>query len=184
MTGGPLRHGPNAPDKRSRRDSAGGPGDCRLQALGGAPSRRVMTRRSVLAASLMGLAGCLTESEPSSPTESPTQASTPTQAQGLGTIEYTVVNEDDETYRLEIAMENAEGRVVQETIEPAFEPGERVESGSAGDPPDMGPYTLTFAIESASATHVWDVRECARVHLQVTITSQGGITVERDLCQN
>lgn len=143
-----------------------------------------LDRRSFLAASLVALAGCLTPSEPSSPTDSATDASTPTQAQGLGTIEYSVVNEDDETYRLEVAMENAEGRVVQETIEPAFEPGALVESGSAGEPPEMGPYTLTFSTESASATYVWDVRECGRVHLRVTVTSQGDITVEQDLCQN
>lgn len=141
-------------------------------------------RRSFLVVTATTLAGCVTQPEPSTPTDASTATASRTQAQGLGTIEYTVVNEDDETYRLEIAMENAEGRVVQETIEPAFEPGERVESGSAGDPPDMGPYTLTFSTESASAAHLWDVRECARVHLQVTVTGQGSITVERDLCQN
>lgn len=147
-------------------------------------SQRPIRRRSFLVGTAILLAGCITQPEPSSPTDASTATASRTQAQGLGTIEYTVVNEDDETYRLEVATENAEGRVIGETIEPSFEPGEIVESGYAGEPPDLGPYTLTFSTESASATHVWDVRECGRVHLQVTITGEGDITVERDLCQN
>lgn len=141
-----------------------------------------MDRRELLVAVGIGLAGCTTRDGGSTPTG--TAPATGTQASGLGTIEYTVTNEDDETHQLEVAMENAEGRIVQETNEPEFAPGASVSSGSAGESPDLGPYTLTFRTDSASATYVWDVAECARIHLQVTITTDGSITVERDLCQN
>ena len=106
------------------------------------------------------------------------------QAEDLGTIEYTVTNEDDETHRLAVTMEDADGTVVQETNEPEFEPGASVSSGDAGNDPDRGPFTLTFSTDSASETYEWDVRECARIDLRVTITTDGSITVERELCQN
>ena len=134
----------------------------------------------------VGLAGCLggAPAEPPTATETEAEPGTPTQATGLGTIEYTVVNEDDRTHSLAVSMANAEGRVVQETFEPEFDPGGSVASGSAGHPPDAGPYELTFEVETDAATHVWDVTECGRVHLQVTVTGDGTITIGRDLCQN
>lgn len=147
--------------------------------------RRTLLGR-VVAVGVAGLTGCLTTEPSESPATSPekTEPATPTQATGLGTIEYTVVNDDDQSYRLEVTMANAEGRVVQETTEPDFDPGETVESGSAGDPPDAGPYELTFQAGTATATYDWDLTECARIHLQVTITADGSITVDRNLCQN
>lgn len=149
-----------------------------------------MQRRAILVrvigVGVAGLTGCLSSGPSVPPTTSPEEPepATPTQASGLGTIEYTVINEDDQSYSLEVAMTNVEGRVVQETFEPEFDPGETVSSGSAGEPPNSGPYELTFRAGSANATYVWDVSECARIHLQVTITAAGTITVERDVCQN
>lgn len=140
-----------------------------------------------------GVAGCVGRRErgtdsPSptrtaEPTATPTPAASPTQATALGTIEYAVTNEDDETHRLEVAMESADGRVVQETFQPEFRPGERVESGSAGHEPDQGPFTLTFRTDATSETAVWDVEECVRLHLAVTITTDGSFAVDRDLCR-
>lgn len=141
-------------------------------------------RRSFLAGIVLPIAGCSTQSDQSTPTDESTSTLSRTQAQGLGTIEFTVTNEDDVTHRLEVKMENAEGRVVLETNEPEFKPETSVSSGSAGEPPENGPFTLTFSTESASATHVWDVRECGRINLVVTITTRSDITIERNLCQN
>lgn len=162
-----------------------------------------MHRRHVLVTLVgiaTGISGCIGDDEGESPTRTPTDieastgtetrtrtpadTETPTQAGGLGTIEYTVTNEDDETHRLQVTMENAEGTVVQETNEPEFAPGSSVGSGDAGLDPDAGPFTLTFATNSTSETYEWDVRECARIDLRVTITADGSITIERELCQN
>lgn len=132
----------------------------------------------------IAFAGCTGRdgAETSTPTSTPTP--TRTQAQGLGTIEYTVTNADDVAHRLEIAMENAEGRVVQETHEPELAPGAAVSSGSAGEPPEMGPYTLHVRTETGAATYVWDVRDCSRIDLAITITADGTIAIDRRLCQN
>lgn len=146
-----------------------------------------MRRRHVLATfavGFSGLGGCVGEPPGGTETVTRTSPGTQTQATALGTIEYTVTNEDDETYRLQVTMENDEGGIVQETTEPEFGPGSSVSSGDAGHQPDMGPYTLTFDIGSTSATHVWDVRECARIDLRVTITAEGEVTIQRKLCQN
>lgn len=155
-----------------------------------------MYRREWMVAVGLALTGCTTAEEPATPTptstSTPTPTSTPTaartptrtQAVDLGTIEYTVTNAADEAYRLDVAMANAEGRVVQETTEPALAPGGTVSSGSAGEPPEMGPYTLTFRTETAEEAYVWDVRECPRIHLQVTIETGGTLAIERDLCQS
>ena len=160
-----------------------------------------MHRRRLLAAiSALSLApaGCLddggTDDATDTPTETgtatgtatgtPTGGGTPTQAEDLGTIEYTVTNDDDEPHRVEVTMEDAAGRVVQETTEPALGPGESVGSGSAGYEPDSGPFTLTFATGSDSGTYEWDVRECGRIDLRVTVADGGALTVERELCQN
>lgn len=149
-----------------------------------------MKRREVLRgtfiAAVGGLAGCVNIGPVVSPTSTRAEPepATTTQATGLGTIEYTVANEDDESYALEVTMTNAEGRVVQETFEPQFDPGKTVSLGSAGEPPDSGPYELVFRAGSATGTYVWDVKECGRVHLQVTITDAGRIAIEQDLCQN
>jgi hypothetical protein len=107
----------------------------------------------------VGTAGCTGDEGTGTPTE--TNAGTPTQAEALGTVEYTVLNEDDETYHLTVTMENADGAVVQETNEPEFEPGASVSSCDAGHGPDAGPFTLTFSTDSASETYEWGVRECA-----------------------
>lgn len=147
-----------------------------------------MDRRQVLvtafAAVAAGTAGCLGDDAQGTPTETDTAPETRTQAQDLGTIEYTVTNEDDEAHRLGVTMTNAAGTVVQETNEPEFAPGTSVSSGDAGHEPDAGPFTLTFTIPSTSESYEWDVRECARLDLAVTITADAAITVERTLCQN
>jgi hypothetical protein len=142
--------------------------------------------RTPVLAGTIGAAGCIGDDGAESPTATPqrTDEATPTQAQNLGTIEYTVTNADDETHRLSVTMENAEGTVIQETNEPEFQPDASVSSGDPGHDPDAGPFTLTFSTDSASETYEWDVRECARIDLSVTITSDGSITVERVLCQN
>lgn len=147
-------------------------------------SQQSLHRRTVLGGLVIPLVGCSTPPGQSTPTDTASTTPSRTQAQGLGTIEFTVTNADDVTHRLDVEMENAEGRVVLETHEPEFEPGASVSSGSAGEPPENGPFTVTFSTESAAATHVWDVRECGRLNLEVTITSDGEITIERDLCQN
>jgi hypothetical protein len=147
-----------------------------------------MRRRHVLAVLVgtIGTAGCTGDEggEPSASTSRQTDRESPTQDQNLGTVEYTVTNGDDETHRLGVTMENAAGTVVQETNEPEFQPDTSVSSGDAGHDPDAGPFVLTFSTDSASETYEWDVRECGRVELSVTITSDGSITVERVLCQN
>lgn len=81
-------------------------------------------------------------------------------------------------------MENAQGEAVQETNEPEFEPGASVSSGAVGHDPDAGPFTLTCSTDSASETYEWDVWKCSRIDLKATITADGSITVERELCQN
>lgn len=145
---------------------------------------RSLGRRSFVVGGVLSLVGCVTQPEPSTPTDQSTSTPTRTQAQGLGTIEFTVTNRDDTTHRLTVEMENAEGRVVLETNEPEFEPGSSVSSGSAGEPPENGPFTLTFSTESSSSSYVWDVWDCGRINLDVTITTMGELTIERDLCQN
>lgn len=145
---------------------------------------RSLDRRSFLIGVLLSLVGCVAHPDQSTPTDQSPSTPTGTQAQGLGTIEFTVTNQDDTTHRLTVEMASAEGRVVLETNESEFEPGASVSSGSAGEPPENGPFTLTFSTESASATHIWDVSECGRIHLEVAITNKGDITIERNLCQN
>lgn len=148
-----------------------------------------MRRRQLLSvgvwAAVPWFGGCVTNG--STGTATPTKESdpgTPTQAQGLGTIEYTVTNEDDEPHQVGVTMEDASGRVVQETNEPSLDPGGSVSSGSAGHEPGMGPFTLRFSIEGTVETYVWNVDDCARVDLKVTITPDQGITIEEVLCQN
>lgn len=136
----------------------------------------------------MAIGGCLqlpggsegTDTEENTPKVTETR----TQAQGLGTIEFSVTNQDEVTHRLEVQMVNAEGRTVLETNEPDLEPGATVSSGSAGEPPENSPFTLTFRTDSASAEYVWDLEDCVRINLSVTITVNGEINIERDLCQN
>lgn len=135
----------------------------------------------------MANVGCLQlpgGSENTDTEENTKDTETRTQAQGLGTIEFSVTNQDDVTHRLEVKMENAEGRIVLETNEPELEPGITVSSGSAGEPPENSPFTISFRTDSASAEYVWDIEECERINLTVIITVQGEITIERDLCQN
>lgn len=162
--------------------------------------RRRQFLRSGIVAVAAATAGCTGDedggtapptSSPTDGTDSPTPTSSPTtggptgtQAENLGTIEYTVTNEDDEVHDLAVAMENNEGRVVEELFEPDFQPGTSVGAGSAGHEPGTSPLTLTFDIGSASASYVWDVEACARVDLRVTITTETEITVEETLCQN
>lgn len=163
-----------------------------------------MRRRQLLGSGIAAVtactAGCTGDDDGTDPptgsptdgTDSPTPSSSPTttggptgtQAENLGTIEYTVTNEDDEVHDLAVAMENNEGRVVEELFEPGFQPGTSVGAGSAGHEPGTSPLTLTFDIESASASYVWDIEACARVDLRVTITTEAEITVEETLCQN
>lgn len=148
-----------------------------------------MRRRHLLSIGLLTIVpwigGCV--SNGSNGTATPTKDSdpgTPTQAHGLGTIEYTVTNGDDEPHQLGVAMEDGSGSVVQETNEPSLEPGESVSSGSAGHEPGRGPFTLRFSIDGTVKTYVWRVDDCARVDLKVTITPDPGITIEEVLCQN
>lgn len=87
----------------------------------------------------MASGGCL--QLPGGTDDTDTEESTPkdtekrTQAQGPGTIEFSVTNRDDVTHRLEVQMENAEGRTVLETNDPELEPGATVRPGSPGEPP-------------------------------------------------
>lgn len=154
------------------------------------------TRRGCLrlaAASLpLLIAGCLqdgdgspvAETDADSPAATPPGTATRTQAQGLGTIEFAVTNEDDVTHRLEVHMVSVDGRTVLETAEPELEPGATVSAGSAGEPPENSPFTLTFRTDAAAAEYVWAVEECERINLVVTITDEGTVDIERDLCQN
>lgn len=150
-----------------------------------------MRRRRLLAAGIAaataGIGGCLGGEGAGTPTGTPSEPGprtpTRTRAEGLGTVEYTVTNGDDEAHRVEAVVETASGRVVQETFEPELPPGGSVSSGSAGMPPDEGPYTLTFRTDGATATYAWDVRECVRIDLAVTVTDGGGLAVERTLCR-
>lgn len=68
--------------------------------------------------------------------------------------------------------------------DPEFQPGASVSSGDAGHEPEAGPFSMMSSIDSASETYEWDVRECARIDLRVTITSDGSITIEWELCRN
>lgn len=129
-----------------------------------------------------GLPGCLGDGaeEPPSPTGKPKP--TRTQAREIGTIEYLVRNDDDETHRLEVTMENGAGTVVHELAEPALRPGEQVGSVTAGHDPEQGPYPVTVALESLALTVHWDPTTCPRMDLLVAITERGQLSVEREHC--
>lgn len=157
-----------------------------------APVHRRRLLRGVGCSLAIALGGCLElpsdKDDPGpagpSPTATARNTESRTQAQGLGTIEFSVTNADDVTHQLSVVMENADGRIVSEVNEPDFEPGASVSAGSAGEPPESSPLTVTFRTESTAAEYVWDIAECTRINLSVTITTDGEITHQRDLCQN
>lgn len=80
-----------------------------------ASSARLSMRRRHLLGALDGATvartGCTGDdgSETSPSVSTRTDAGTPMQAEDLRTIEYTVTNEDDETHRLTVTLENVAG---------------------------------------------------------------------------
>lgn len=127
-----------------------------------------------------GTAGTPTETGTATagPTTSPAGSPTGTQ-EGL---EYTVTNEDDESHRVEVTLTTADGTVVHETAE-SLAAGESLSGTSTGNDPERGPHELTVALESTSVTSELKFEECPAYNFGFSITPDGTISVDREVCQ-
>lgn len=148
---------------------------------------------SIAVATTVGFAGCTGgPSGPATPTPSPTPTPSkppqgtptpgPTPAPDLGRLEYTVLNEDDESHAVEITMENGQGTVVHEQFRPALKPGEIVGSDVFGLNPERGPYPFTVSVGNIATTVHWEPTACLHIDLLVAITNGGQLSVEREHC--
>lgn len=149
--------------------------------------------KSVASAVTTGIAGCTgdgtggtdTPTATKQPTDTPTTTDQPTDTPPQANdevIEYLVRNDDDASHRLEVVIENAEGTVIYEQLEPELAPGEQIGGSSFGYEPDNGPYSISISLQSLSLTIEWDPAACLRLDLLVAITANGELEVEREEC--
>ena len=163
-----------------------------------------MRRREVLrlcvGAGSIPLAGCTSgdDGATDTPTETPTPTNTPTETQTataspttpstgtptdtLGRVEYTVTNDDDESHQVEVTLTTADGTVVKETTK-SLSPEESVSVASTGNDPERGPYELTVSLPSNSLTVELKLTECPAYNFGISVTPDGTLSVEREVCQ-
>lgn len=98
-----------------------------------------------------------------------------------GTIEFTVVNDDDVSH--EVTMElTADGTVV-EGLTQTLAPGESVTTTSEGNDPNAGPYELTVSLPERSLTIELKPDECPYINIGISITPEGSLSTEQEICQ-
>ncbi|MFB6191809.1 MAG: hypothetical protein ABEI11_00630 [Haloarculaceae archaeon] len=147
-----------------------------------------MRRRELLAlcggASTAALAGCTGDG--GGATDAPTGTATPGATASppgtpAGTIEYTVVNDDDVSH--EVTTELTAGGTVVEGTTRTLPPGESVTTTSRGNDPDRGPYELTVSPGQTSLTTELKPGECPYINIGIRVTAEGTLSTEREVCQ-
>lgn len=147
--------------------------------------RRRRALQGVAAIVATGIAGCSGDRTGGRGTPTATEdlrLRSPTRQRRGATLDYLVRNDDDQTHRLGVLVEDAEGTIVSTWSDTEFEPGEQLGTAVPGFDPDRGPFPITVRLQSVSETIEWDADECPRFDLLVVVTSDGRLEVEREKC--
>lgn len=143
-----------------------------------------MKRRRLLrlwsSAALVAAAGCLGTGDGTTSTSTATPTASPP---GTGPqLEYTVTNEDDQSHEVEVSLATADGTVVAETTR-TLAPGESVTETTTGHDPARSPYEFTVALATLATSSELKFDECPSYNLGLSITPEGSLSVDREVCQ-